>query len=261
MNNIESTFDQLLELRAQFVARATGGSSEDHRYVALRKALLANAKVAKLLPSFVRTSYSMGDFWTFIQPKYDNYRQRREFFHESFASALAAVDVSMQQPADNLTGAALERLESQTVCDHWTKALQRRQTDPDGAVTSARTLLESLCKQVLDEQMVEYGRDDDLPKLYGRVARLLQLDPSGHRDDGVKQALGGCFSLVQGLTTLRNARGDAHGQGEQKAMRAAPRHADLAVNVSGAVAVVLLATYEARAEKNELPHPRPLMAT
>lgn len=49
--------------------------------------------------------------------------------------------------------------------------------------------------------------------------------------------------MVNGLGTLRNRLGDAHGQGA-KTVRPAPRHAELAVNLAGSVALFLVATFK-----------------
>lgn len=37
--------------------------------------------------------------------------------------------------------------------------------DPEGAITAARTLLETVCKHILDERGVDYEADADLPAL------------------------------------------------------------------------------------------------
>lgn len=115
---------------------------------------------------------------------------------------------------------------------------------PEGAITAARTLLETVCKLILDDVGLAYS-DDDLPKLYGKVARALNLAPSDHTEDAFKQILGGCWSVVNGLGTLRNRISDAHGQGARP-VRPAPRHADLAVNLAGAMAAFLVETWRAR---------------
>ncbi|MGY6120449.1 abortive infection family protein (plasmid) [Paraburkholderia strydomiana] len=50
--------------------------------------------------------------------------------------------------------------------------------------------------------------------------------------------------MVEGLGALRNRLSDAHGTGK-RAVKPAARHAELAVNLSGALALYLLATLEA----------------
>ena len=127
----------------------------------------------------------------------------------------------------------------------WQKAIDRRTGDPDGAITAARTTLESICKLILDDAGIEHDGKDDLPALYGKVATELQLAPSDHTEQAFKQILGGAFTVVNGLATLRNRLSDSHGQGA-KPVRPSPRHASLAVNLAGTVGLFLVETWEAR---------------
>ncbi len=120
----------------------------------------------------------------------------------------------------------------------------RRHSEPEGAITAARTLLETVCKYILDEAGETYG-DDDLPKLYNKTAKLLNLSPSQHTEEAFKAILGGCHTVVQNLGTLRNRIGDAHGQGKNP-VRPLPRHAALAVNLAGSMATFLVETWKAK---------------
>jgi hypothetical protein len=137
------------------------------------------------------------------------------------------------------------RLDTKHISETWHKALERRHEDPDGAITAARTLLESVCKHILDECGVEYGDSADLPKLYGLTSKELNLAPSQHTEEAFKKILGGAHSVVDGLANLRNRLGDAHGQGK-RTVKPVPRHAELAVNMAGSVALFLLATFESK---------------
>ena len=127
----------------------------------------------------------------------------------------------------------------------WMKALDRRIVDPEGAITSARTLIESVCKHILDEAAISYDDATDLPKLYKQTAEILNLAPSQHTEPIFKQILGGCTAVIEGLGSLRNRLSDAHGKG-RIGSKPLPRHAELAVNLSGALASYLLATWEAK---------------
>ena len=120
------------------------------------------------------------------------------------------------------------------------KTLARVEEDPDGAITSARSLLESVCKQILEKRSIVHAYED-LPKLYGKVAKELNLAPSTQSEAAVKRILGGCISVVEGLGALRNSLGDAHGRG-LNAVKPDVRHARLAVNFSTAAASYLLET-------------------
>lgn len=127
----------------------------------------------------------------------------------------------------------------------WARALERREGDPEGAVTAARALLETVCKRILDETGDAYDDTADLPKLYGVTAEKLSLAPSQHTEPAFKAILGNCHSVVNGLATLRNRVGDAQGRGG-KPVRPSPRQAALAVNLAGAMSMFLVQTFEER---------------
>lgn len=150
-------------------------------------------------------------------------------------------------PGDAVVSDALLRFDPESVHAAWQKALARRHSDPEGAITSARTLLETVCKHLLDEMGVTYVDADDLPALYKAVAEHLTLAPSQYSQDAFKRILGGATSVVEGLGSLRNKIGDAHGHGKRP-VKPSARHAQLAVNIAGAAATFLVETWEDRIE-------------
>jgi hypothetical protein len=78
----------------------------------------------------------------------------------------------------------------------------------------------------------------------------MNLAPDGHKEQVFKQILGGCQSIVESLGSLRNKLSDAHSPGPKRA-KPLPRHAELAVNLSGTMAMFLVATWEARRQMLE----------
>ena len=133
---------------------------------------------------------------------------------------------------------------SESVHDAWQKCVERRAADPEGAITSARTMVEATCKTILD-RLGEQPASSDLPKLYKQVAKSLRLAPDQFKEDVFKQILTGCVSAVDGLAGMRNALSDAHGQGAKK-IKPSRRHAELATNLAGTLCTFLMATYEER---------------
>lgn len=150
-------------------------------------------------------------------------------------------------PSDSVVSAILSRIDAEHVSHAWQKALDRRATDPEGAITVARSLLETVCKFILDEEQVTYSDTIDLPGLYQLTANKLRLAPSQHTEQIFKQVLGSCQNVVEGLGTLRNKLSDSHGKSKQT-VKPAARHAELAVNLAGTMATFLVATWEARKE-------------
>jgi hypothetical protein len=198
-----------------------------------------------MLPAWIPKNRSGGQFWTFIKAKSPTYQGRREFIWGELERVFAFVEQGFTQP----TAASLEPLlrarGSAALLDAWSRIHARRASDPEGAITAARTLLESVCKHLLEELGLSYAPTDDLPQLYSKLAEAMNLGPQSHKEQVFKQILGGCMTVANGLASLRNTFGDAHGKGK-KAPRPAPRHADLAVNLAGTIAAFLLATYEQR---------------
>lgn len=155
-------------------------------------------------------------------------------------------------PADHGISAALQAFDPDDVHDRWIAAVERRADDPRGAITLARTLLEDVCKWILDEAQVEYPDNADLPVLYRKLAKVLRLAPDDHTEQTFKQLLGSCQQIVELLGSLRSKLGDAHSPGPKKA-KPQPRHAELAVNLSGTMATFLVETWRARKAESGLP--------
>lgn len=241
--------EQIESLQNVLVARATGvgGVGDDAQYLQLRQQLLADGKIAPLLPSFVRTSRTLNQFWPFIQAKFAKYAERREYIWAEFRPSLDFLEGVGASPSDAGVTSAIAKFDGAHIQAAWHKALERRTTDPEGAITSARTLLESVCKHILDASGTPYEDSPDMNKLYRQTAERLNIAPTQHTEQVFKQILGGCTSVVEGLGALRNRLSDSHGKGKA-AVKPAPRHAELAVNLAGALAMYLLATWEAKSE-------------
>jgi hypothetical protein len=109
--------------------------------------------------------------------------------------------------------------------------------------TSARSLLETVCRHIIEVKGIELDDSADLPKVYKTAVTQLNLSPEQHTQPVFKQILSGCQSVVEGLGSLRNKYSDAHGKGP-RAIKPSERHAALAVNLAGAMSSFMLATLE-----------------
>ena len=234
---------QLKQLRLE--AAAVGGNPPEAEYSYLRAALMQDDSVQAMLPRFVRTSRSIAQFWSYIKAKYGSYQERREYIWEEFRllfDLLEAPGIS-DVPAEEEISEILNSFDAANVHRAWRKAMDRRTEDPEAAITSARSLVESVCKHILDEAGVTYKDNSDLPKLYREAASLLNLAPEQHQEEIFKQILGGCHSVVQGLGSVRNKLGDSHGK-SKNAIKPGVRHATLAVNLAGSMASFLISSWE-----------------
>jgi hypothetical protein len=153
-------------------------------------------------------------------------------------------------PADATVASALAAFDPNELAGRWQEAMDSREASPRRAITLARTLLEDVCKWIITEAGQIYKEADDLPALYRQLAKLLRLAPDDHTEQVFKQILGACQQVVESIGALRNKLSDAHSLGPVRA-RPAPRHAALAVTLSGAMATFLIETWKARkAEAN-----------
>lgn len=245
MASVESLIEDVESLQNMLVARATGSYPAESDYAEIRERLLYDPVVAPRLPRFVKTCRSIGQFWAYIQKQDTGYQGRREHIWAKFNPLLEYLEQGARAPADDDVAATLDSLDPKGISALWRRALARRSADPEGAITAARSLLESVCKLILDEMQVPYPDTADLPQLYNLAASQLNLAPAQHSEDVFKRILGGCKTVVDGLAAVRNRFGDAHGKGKQP-VRPAPRHAELAVNLAGAMASFLAATWAGR---------------
>jgi len=115
--------------------------------------------------------------------------------------------------------------------------------DFEGAITNARNLLESICKYILDDTNEPYDKKADLPELYGTTTKILNMHPIQHVNKSLKQILSGCFSIVQGLATIRNELSDAHGKSKTRYYKPDKRHANFAVGAAKSLADFMFASY------------------
>jgi len=230
-------------LEGILVAAATGGTHDDDRYGLLRKEFVGEPDLCKFLPAFVRTYRTLDAFWPYIKNEAGTYAERRQLISVAFNPLVEYLDGRNSAPSDQIASDALSNFDTEGVHAVWSKALARRRSDPEGAITSARTLLETVTKRILDEREEAYTDRDDLPKLYASAAKTLNLAPNQHTEEAIKAILGGAMNMVNGIGTLRNRLSDAHGRGGKLPVKPSARHASLAVNLAGAIATFLVETH------------------
>lgn len=229
-------------LEGILLAACEGNRSQNPAYAELRSRLMAEPALKPLLPDFVLTCRTLDAFWPRIKAVSPHWAPRRAHVSDTFTPLMDQLEGTHRSPGDTVASDVLQKFNADGVNAIWKKALDRRHTDIDGAITIARTLLETVFKHVLDDAGIEYDDKEELPPLYRKVQKTLNLAPDQHTEEIFKQILGGCASVVQGLGSIRSKIGDAHGRGKGKA-RASDRHAKLAVNLAGSMASFIVETY------------------
>ena len=232
------------------LATYKGSETPYEDYEQARADLLSQPELLSRLPSWISQCRYGGQFWSLMKNTSPTYQGRREFIWGSLSSVFDYIERGVTEPPSLSLESLLADCTSTSVTDCWKKIYARRVHDPEGAITTARSLVEATCKYILEELKESYTDQDDLPRLYKKAASAMNLSPGQHNEQIFKQILSGCSSVVDGFAALRNNFGDAHGKGKMNAAPSA-RHADLAVNLAGTISTFLIATYEERHKKSQ----------
>ncbi len=208
IEHLENDFGRAEFLKNTLIGHATqdkcGGTGED--YIKLRQYFLYDHPATKdLLPQWVRNNRDVAEFWQFIKYKFSTYAERRQFIQQEMNALLDFCESKQTFPAEKFISEVLQNFDEAGINSAWQKALERKISDPEGAITIAKTILESVCKHILDEKEVKYNSNNiELTELYKITATQLNLSPSQHTEEIFKQILGGCSGIVNGLGALRN---------------------------------------------------------
>lgn len=245
----ESPLDMAIRFQNGLISFSTGGrfDGEDEAYKKLRHHFAARPDTKDKVPDFVRRCRDLGQFWGFIKYERSTYQERRVLLWDAFRPLIDYLEGLDRSPGVVPITAVIEQFDPDNVHGAWQKALDRRLNDPEGAITAAKMLLETVCKHILDEAEITYSDSEDLPKLWALAAENLNLAPQQHQEPVFKAILGNCQSVVNYLASIRNKIGDAHGQG-RRAVKPKARHAELAVSLAGAMAAFLISTWKERHE-------------
>lgn len=130
-------------------------------------------------------------------------------------------------------------------------------SDPELAIGTSKELVEGVCKTILTNHHVPYGKNDDLPKIMKLTAKALQLSRDDVPDqrpaaDTIRRILSNFASIVQSIAELRNSYGTGHGKASHT-VGLSPRHARLASGAAATVVTFLIETEEQRKRSKPAP--------
>ena len=123
--------------------------------------------------------------------------------------------------------------------------------DPSLAIGTAKELVETTCKTILNERGVDVDPNWDVTRLVKETRKVLRLLPDDipnavKGSEVIRRMLGNLGTIAQGLAELRNLYGTGHGR-EGRSKGLSPRHARLAVGAAATLATFLFETHEDRA--------------
>ena len=118
--------------------------------------------------------------------------------------------------------------------------------DPSLAVGTAKEMVETICKTILEDRGVPYG-SEDLPQLVRASAKELSLMPDSIPDHAkgsevIRRMLSSLNQISQGIAELRNLYGTGHGR-EGRFTGIQPRHAKLAIGAAATLGTFLMETH------------------
>src|SRR5271166_432152 len=141
----ETPLDKAVRFQNGLVAHATGGGFDDGdaAYKELRRFFASRADTKTKIPDFVRRCSDLAQFWGFIKYERGTYAERRILIWDGFRPLIQYLETQDRSPGVAPISATLEAFDPDHVHAAWQKALDRRAADPEGAITAARTLLET----------------------------------------------------------------------------------------------------------------------
>lgn len=158
------------------------------------------------------------------------------------------VDAQSNAPIVSALSDALAPINFDTVTRDLDRALASADSDPEDSVTSACSVIESVCRSIIVELDLEMPPKKDIQALYKVVRHALGLSPGDKIPDeiaeDVRSVLSGLVACVQGVGSLRTHGGDAHGRERGFNRRIDARIARLAIHSASALALFLIETWQ-----------------
>jgi hypothetical protein len=156
--------------------------------------------------------------------------------------SIAPVDLTKVHVASGL-------VDRSALTEHLRRIEQGVESDPAQAIGSAKELLETAAKLVLNQFDEDPEKYDTLQQLTKQAMRCLNpaLDdlPTASKGAGaIKQVVAGLAQVVGGVAELRNLYGTGHGR--VAGVRLETRHAQLVVGACSTLTIYLLETLDAR---------------
>lgn len=194
--------------------------------------------------------------WSSIHPAVEQNEQvAARLLHWLRFDGFERVGMKLIRTADEPGLDALQKSTQPLEGVHLTQQIQRMRdavdTDPALAIGTAKELIETVCKTVLEERGKPVQGTPDIPTLTKALLKELRLVPEGVSDasrgaDIIKGILRSLGTIGNDLGQLRGLYGTGHGQ-TAKSKTLQPRHAKLAV---GAAATFVMFVFETHQEQS-----------
>lgn len=146
--------------------------------------------------------------------------------------------LSNEIPSSETISERFNTVSTVRIREFWTKSVSRLGSEPEAAITLARSMLETVCKSILTERQIVFDDKGDLVGLYKLVAKNLDLEASDAKSAEFTRLAGGCSTIIQAIARIRNELGDAHGKSLSGPIPD-KEHAQFVVTIAGSTALFL----------------------
>ena len=217
---------------------------------------------AKRIRAFVEVedAYTVGQLLRKLWDHRASYGDRSESDEardkERLFDLITRIEAGHAPPALSRLSGTADVLNFDTVSRDLKRAIESAQRDPESAVTSACSTVESVCRSILIELNEGLPTKKDVKGLFNAVKKPLGLSPERtdvdpQIADDVRKILGGLATVVEGIGALRTHGGDAHGR-ERGYARMDARIASLAINSASTIALFLIETWQRKFPTRQL---------
>lgn len=139
-----------------------------------------------------------------------------------------------------------------SVSDDFNRALQNIENDPEQAIASSSSTLESICRAIIELEGKDPPKKLRISSVLNEAAKIVCFDPKNHSEGEIKRILGGIQNVILGIGALRSGFSSAHGHGIKK-YRLSKRHVRLLVNSMITFGMFLIESYiEKRKQLNNI---------
>ncbi|MDL1970720.1 MAG: abortive infection family protein [Candidatus Desulfofervidaceae bacterium] len=121
--------------------------------------------------------------------------------------------------------------------EDWLTAYSRLRSNPSASITSARTMLETVFRTIINERNQQPDTSGDLGRLLRQVEQVLNFDTAINQEE--HRILNGLTNIINGISGLSNVAGDRHGLIGGEEIND-PTVANLVLNASGTVALFFI---------------------
>ncbi len=142
----------------------------------------------------------------------------------------------------------LEKIDGDYVNKQLERINESIEKEPDLAIGTAKELIETVCKTILDERNVDYGKSEKIGELVKKVRKVIKLLPDDIdnkvKGEGViKVLLSNLGNIAQNMAELRGLYGTGHGKSAKTKSGLTQRHARLAAGAASTLAIFLYETH------------------